>query len=450
MKTTQAVVLLSSIAALAAAAFMTQKTEQQLVVHEWGTFTSLQGSDGVPLKWNPLESSKLPGFVYNWVNPGLGRRPTGMLALGAKNVLVTLQRMETPVVYFYASKETRVDLTVRFPNGGITEWFPQAADVGPCVYPQNPVVTSLDSGLHQCGVPPSFTLDSVFEPKTEKASLIRWPDLDIVPAASHAELEARLKADASGSHYFAARETDSAFVRSRQNGSTNISGEYEKFLFYRGVGNFVAPLHVEMNESTVRLSNIGVEPLGHLFVLGIEGDRGDFLQVDTLKRGEQKSAALNLEKQSRPVAAVRKAIQTAMAQSLVAEGLYPREAAAMIKTWDDSWFAEPGVRVLYILPGKWTDQTLPMAMDPQPQELVRVMVGRAELISTTIETQLARELVEAKADRISAKDDLRKTIGDLGRFAWPAFDRALARADVQPSDRERLRGLFYEVRDSRR
>src|SRR6478752_336826 len=101
MKTKQAVVLLLSIAALAAAAFMTKKTEPQLVVHEWGTFTSLQGSDGVPLKWNPLESSKLPGFVYNWVNPGLGRRPTGMLALGTKSALVTLQRMETPVVYFY-------------------------------------------------------------------------------------------------------------------------------------------------------------------------------------------------------------------------------------------------------------------------------------------------------------------------------------------------------------
>jgi hypothetical protein len=205
-----------------------------------------------------------------------------------------------------------------------------------------------------------------------------------------------------------------------------------------------------MNDATLKLSNSGVEPLGQLFVLGIEGSRGDFLPVAGLQPGEEKRAALNLEKKSQPLAAVRKQMKAAMIDSLVAEGLYPREAAAMIKTWDDSWFAEPGVRVLYVLPRNWTDKTLPMAINPRPRELVRVMVGRAELISTRIEKDLARELAEAKTGQLNATTELRKTIGDLGRFAAPAFNRALARLDVAPSDRDQLSALFYQVRNNHR
>ena len=34
------------------------------VAHEWGTFTSVQGADGVQTEWNPLVTSELPQFVY--------------------------------------------------------------------------------------------------------------------------------------------------------------------------------------------------------------------------------------------------------------------------------------------------------------------------------------------------------------------------------------------------
>ena len=39
--------------------------DSDLVVHEWGTFTSVSGSDGVSLEWRPLSGpSDLPSFVY--------------------------------------------------------------------------------------------------------------------------------------------------------------------------------------------------------------------------------------------------------------------------------------------------------------------------------------------------------------------------------------------------
>ena len=34
--------------------------------------------------------------------------------------------METPVLYFYAGRETTVNVRVRFREGAITEWFPRA------------------------------------------------------------------------------------------------------------------------------------------------------------------------------------------------------------------------------------------------------------------------------------------------------------------------------------
>ena len=48
----------------------------KLVMHEWGTFTSFAGSDGVNLEFRPLVTNDLPRFVMNshWqsgVNPFL-------------------------------------------------------------------------------------------------------------------------------------------------------------------------------------------------------------------------------------------------------------------------------------------------------------------------------------------------------------------------------------------
>ena len=44
------------------------------VAHEWGTFTSVQGADGVQMAWNPLKISELPKFVYDR-NRRPGRAP---------------------------------------------------------------------------------------------------------------------------------------------------------------------------------------------------------------------------------------------------------------------------------------------------------------------------------------------------------------------------------------
>src|SRR5690349_6345232 len=95
---------------------------ERLVAHEWGTFTSIQGAQGVQEKWNGVNPAELPKFVHGLLWPD-GRE--GKIA-PLKLSFFAAQRMETPVIYFYSDEPRKVDVSVDFPHGTITEWFPQA------------------------------------------------------------------------------------------------------------------------------------------------------------------------------------------------------------------------------------------------------------------------------------------------------------------------------------
>src|SRR5438093_8059280 len=107
-------VLLST--AIVAAAFALPKALDPpgLNVHEWGTFTSVAGENGTAMTWQPFGGpTDLPCFVHRFRN--------------VKYALAGTVRMETPVLYFYASREATASVKVRFPKGVITEWYPSAA-----------------------------------------------------------------------------------------------------------------------------------------------------------------------------------------------------------------------------------------------------------------------------------------------------------------------------------
>ena len=75
----------------------------RLVLHEWGTFTSIAGADGAPIDWRPLAGpSDLPSFVYTPQKNGI-RFPVRGKSLQRGTV-----RMETPVIYFYADQALEV------------------------------------------------------------------------------------------------------------------------------------------------------------------------------------------------------------------------------------------------------------------------------------------------------------------------------------------------------
>ena len=93
---------------------------------------------------------------------------------------------------------------------------------------------------------------------------------------------------------------------------------------------------------------------------------------------------------------------------LVDQGLYADEARAMVETWKDSWFEE-GSRLIYIVPRQFIDHVLPLTIDPAPGQIVRVFVGRLEIVTpitaSTVKTALA------------SNDEV--TLNKFGRFLEP-------------------------------
>ena len=112
---------ITTITLAASAAFLliaadssTTQLLNNLTVHEWGTFTSVAGDDGSAVEWDTLGcKSDLPTFVN-----AVGYR-------GFKFGLAGTVRMETPVMYFYSTRDITARVQVRFPFGLITEWYPK-------------------------------------------------------------------------------------------------------------------------------------------------------------------------------------------------------------------------------------------------------------------------------------------------------------------------------------
>jgi len=389
------------------------ETKNDLVVHEWGTFTSVQGGDGKLLYWQPFVTPDLPKFVYEWQRPGFGHQSPVLLLKGG---IRSLQRMETPVIYFYTDRELIADVTVNFPAGFITEWYPQAQQIGSG--PRHPYDTNL------LAFRPSFT-----------NGVIGWRNLRVLPAQAP-NLAAQLPTDNSDNHYFAARETDSAFVRVDSGGTNGHTPELEKLLFYRGTGNFATPLRVTVTEAgLVSVANTGAQPLPGLFLVEMRNGAGRWTELGELLPGQTKRwRELTARELLEPVApeTFSQQLGNRLEKALVQAGLFPREATAMVKTWSKSWFTEAGVRVLYILPRAWTDATLPLTLNPQPGKLERVMVGRAEIIPPTLQIELAGEIARAKSGDKIAKQALQDHARKLGRFYDPAHQLASQRLPATP------------------
>ena len=247
--------------------------------------------------------------------------------------------METPVLYFYAPRDLTASVTVRFRQGVVTEWFPKAA-------------------VTPSGVPSNSLRDPAFEHS------ITWDDVRVVPASAP-----EFPIDEGASHYYTARDTDASPLES--------GDEKEKFLFYRGVGAFDPPLTAVVDpEGKIVVSDLRGEPVGDVMLFE---NRGGAIAYDLRHARDSRMTfdPLVLEDGSYPPL-------VELERLLMAHGLYPKEAAAMIETWRDSWFEE-GTRLFYIASRATVDAILPLEVTPAPTELERVFVGRIELVTPATE-----------------------------------------------------------------
>jgi hypothetical protein len=191
----------------------------------------------------------------------------------------------------------------------------------------------------------------------------------------------------------------------------------------------------------VTLENQGEATLAHLFLLKVEKGAREFIHVEKLEPKASRTLAADFSRDPFARGNIGREISAEMQRALVSEGLFEREAIAMVKTWQDSWFSESGWRVLYTLPEKWTDELLPAEINPAPAQFVRVMVGRAELIPPAVEKHLV--IFINKAIQGDA-DPLRNSLTKLGRFSEAIFTHAVSRANPNDENRAKLFKIFQD------
>ncbi len=71
-------------------------------------------------------------------------------------------------------------------------------------------------------------------------------------------------------------------------------------------------------------------------------------------------------------------LRGSLREALVANGLFPDEAEAMLNTWQHAYFQREGTRLMFIVPRAWVDAHLPLTISA-PAEIVRVFIGRIDL-----------------------------------------------------------------------
>jgi hypothetical protein len=358
-----------------------------VTVHEWGTFTTVAGEDGRAVEWLPLGGPiDLPCFVYSFNRylkfgiPAGGRVPDYTTA---RRTLKGTVRMETPVLYFYATRPAVVDVSVQFRKGLFSEWYPDAVVNLPANYTM----------LSRPGLTAAEATGSMF-----------WKDVRILPHAPNAPDESVVfPVERRPSHYYAARMTDASPVQ--------VKGELEKFLFYRGVAGFDSPITATLaGNGTVTLSNRSGAEIPQVMLFTRHGSQVGYRVHAGLRANQQ--VTLDRPAADRSLHAVTQELE----RTLVAQGLYVKEAKAMIATWRDSWF-EDGTRLFYIVPPSTVDAVLPLAVTPKPTSVVRVFVGRAELIDSADIAIVATALT--KHDH--------GVLERYGRLLAPIADRVLAK-----------------------
>ena len=108
--------LLVTVSLLAVPASIQAEPSDKLIVHEWGTFTSFAGSDGVYLDYRTRVGGDLPDFVLDRLRQASASttQPAQIDPyLFTKGAIPTLSRMETPVTYFYTGKPMKVQIITK-------------------------------------------------------------------------------------------------------------------------------------------------------------------------------------------------------------------------------------------------------------------------------------------------------------------------------------------------
>lgn len=376
------------------AARVSQPKDAPFAVHEWGTFTSMQGSTGVELDGMQHEGESLPEFVHSFTKA----LPSPFQALGnhSRNPRVrrTRSKMETPVIYFHSDRPMDVRVTVHFVRGLMSHYFPAPTNMIPEV-PEG-------------GFPGPIDLASI------GGSMLQW-QAHIEPDASPRDIP-----PATGNHYATARAVDAAKVR-----VTGPSGttESERFLFYRGLGLDNPAIHITAQPAgRAQLHNAESEGMPAAFAIEMQAERGRFVPLGEIAAGGDTSFDLGraaFASKQQTIAALSEQVFAA----LCAQGLHADEARAMVDTWAGQWFGSLGTRVVYVVPTAYVSRILPLSIEPAPDKLVRVFVGRIEYLTPEEELRIEDDLRASGSLDRSVREAAMARLAAEGRFMEPKIRR---------------------------
>ena len=262
-----------------------------------------------------MDASRLPAFVsgipfFNY-DPATGWAPRSKL----RHVTV---KMETPVLYFYSPEA--VEVKVEFQGGTISQWYPKC---------------------HTCEAPPAGA----------------YVDFAEKPYAGHISWKAKVLAPRDSTRYSTAssgQETPE-WVAPRNVASNLLrgeGGEYERFLFYRGLGNFPNPVKLAfLDDSSFTVTYDGDEDLPWLMVYDREY-RVDSSPAKTLFQGPMRAhSTITLKRGPLPLyydSPGLLAPMDSLLAHLIQAGLNPDEARALENTWYDGYFRDDGLKAFWI------------------------------------------------------------------------------------------------------
>ncbi|HMW05617.1 MAG TPA: hypothetical protein PK079_19340 [Leptospiraceae bacterium] len=349
-----------------------------LIVHEWGTFTATHSANGKPQSGQRFAGrTLLPKEVYTLVDTTLNPKQKKSLrfrtesgyavengseerAFHGISILNDTVRMETPVLYFYTDKELELDVNVIFPQGSIGEWYPKRNSgekisfdhvdkKGFLVKSDETSYTSLDLKKYQ--------------------GSISWKATILSPSEN-----TPFTINTKSNEWISPRMTDSNLVK--------IGNEIEKYIFYRGIASFEIPIQTQFkkieSENFLEFKNKYSEKIPFVFVLKNPTNNPKTKTVlwkGNLNPNEKKELKLN---DTKPIVFSEKDI-TEFKIALESEGLYPKEAEAMLNTWKESYFETKGITIFWIVPESLIQKLLPIEFSIQPHEFKRVFIGRIKI-----------------------------------------------------------------------
>lgn len=362
-----------------------------LIAHEWGTFTSFAGPDGKVRAFETYvgPGSDLPDYVHTWGSEGT--REGSREVLSDKFLEMALQRMETPVIYFYTGTPQTLRVEARILSGRMTEFYP-------------PVTATQRL-------------------PREQQDRVVWEAVQVAPT-NPGERLTMLRGDKPESHYYRARETESSVIHVDAAGKRH----HEKFLFYRGLANFESKVGLKaLGGGRFKMTNTTGQRISAAFIVKVEGKQVQFARFGPI--AEEAELKLPTEFRSGDELAAE------LRAALSADGLYPMEAAAMVHTWNSQWLGEPGTRVLYLIPAAEIDRLVPLTITPTPTELKRVFVGRLDVLAPEDVVKLEGVI---KSERVGP---LLADFEYLGRFKGPAL-QYVAESGTDAEARDRVRKML--------